>query len=206
MVLREQRPCDRAPDVLSSGGAAGRSLQVRLAGAEGGADGPALSLAMPPTVGRWYDDHVRDVCKLPRLPNALDVVQGPSTIEGDELVLAVGLHNLSVRPLQVVEVAGGLPGMSQTLTDAAGRRLTLPLAVPARTRAQILQGSDYDDPATTPYRLHLAGTPQTCVALRTATGGDGSLEVFYVDPEQPQSVATRQVFPDFTQFVRAACT
>lgn len=204
-VLREQHPCDREPDVLSGVATGRQQLQVRLQGAERGYGGSALSLSLGPTAGRLYDDHVREVCKLPRLPDALDLVQGGATVDGDELVVALGLLNLSVRPLRVVEVASSVPGLTGMLTDATGHPIALPLDVPARTRLQIAQGYDYDDPATTPYRLHLSATAPACKALRTATGGDGSMDVYYVDPEDPRKTAARPVFADLVQLFRRAC-
>ncbi len=160
---------------------------------------------MPPPVGRLYDDHVRQVCALPRLPEALELVQGDVAYEGEELVVEVGLLNQSVRPLRVVQITTATPGLTAGLTDATGRPVELPLDVPGRTRLQVAQGYDYDAEGTTPYRLRLTATPTSCTSPRPPAGGDGSTGVVYVDPQEPGTSAERLVFADPSTLVRSAC-
>lgn len=199
-VLREQRPCERASDVLSGGGRR-NSLRVRLESpGRDGAD--VLSLALPQALGRAYDDHVRDVCKLPRLPAALEVVQGSADVGGaadvDAPVLAFDLQNLSVHALRVLEIAPSAPGVTATLTDDAGRPVELPLQIPARTRQEIAQGLDFDESATAPYRLRLTLTPEACSAIRSGAGGEESVGVSFVDVEDPRTIGTRSIVTDLT--------
>lgn len=204
VVLREERPCDREPDVLSGSGAGPQRLQVRLRGGRDG--GSSVDLAMPPTVGLLYDDHVRAVCRLPRLPQALEVVQDGSTVEDGALVLEVGLQSVTVRPLQLVEVRSSRPGVTATLTFADGRPVPLPLDVAARTRLEIAQGWSFDDPSTTPYRVRLSADPSGCAALRASSSGEGFLSVVFVDADDPATTAERAVFADPGELLRAACS
>ncbi len=202
-VLREQQPCEGAPDRLS-GRAGTPRLRVRLQD-PGGAELPALSLVLPGGVGRRYDDHVRAVCALPRLPDALDLVQARQSRDGDVAVVDVGLLNRSVRPLRVTELSSPVPGLRAVLTDVSGRAVPVPLDLPGRSRSEIAQGYAAGDPSSTPYRLRLSAGPDACVPVGPS-GSGGAATVVYVDPDEPGQLAERPVFADLAGVVRGSCS
>ena len=203
-LLRDERPCEGPLDALSRPGAPQR-VRVRAHDEQTAERLPDVVLRLPPAVGRLYDDHVRLTCALPRLPEALEVLAGPSTLVGEELVVPFGVLSRSVRTLQVDEVAVAVPGLTARLTARDGRPVPLPLTLPGRSRLAIAEGVPYDDPSSTPYRLRLAAAgPQACGTLVDPSGGE-SVVVRYVDPDEPGVVAGRPVPLDLTPLVERAC-
>ena len=203
-LLRDERPCEGPLDALSRPGAAQR-LRVRSRDDRTGAPLVDVLLPLPPAVGRRYDDHVRLQCALPRLPEALEVLAGLSALEGDELVVPIGLLSLSVRPVQVDEVVAAVPGVTSRLTDGAGRPVPLPVVLPSRSRTEIAEGIPYDDPGSTPYRLRItAAGAGSCEALQLRSVGE-AVVVRSSDPDEPGAVAERPVPLDLTLLVERAC-
>ena len=203
-LLRDERPCEGRLDALSRPGAP-RRLRVRSHDEQTRDRLPDVLLTLPPTVGRTYDDHVRLACALPRLPEALEALVGPSALDGEELVVPLGLVSRSVRPVQVVEVAAAVPGLTARLMDDAGQPVPLPLTLPVRSRTEIAEGVPYGDPGSTPYRLRLAATgPSSCGTLVDRSGGE-SVVVRSVAPDEPEVVADRPVPLDLTPLVERAC-
>ena len=203
-ALREDDPCEGEPDRLSGRPGSPR-VRVRVQDRDG-ADLPALSLVLPGTVGLRYDDHVRAVCALPRLPEALEVAQFGETRQGGAAVVAVAILSRSVRPLQVTEVSSRLPGVRAVLTDAAGRTVPLPLDVPGRSRTEIDSTPYPADPAAAPYRLRLTAGPEACVPEGDVGGTGESASIAYVDAADPGAIAERPVFADLVGLLSGGCS
>jgi hypothetical protein len=203
-LLREARPCDGPSDALSGTGAAAR-LRVRSRDEQAGDRLPDVVLPLPPGIGRYYDDHVRRVCALPRLDQALETLVGPAALVGAELVVPFGVLPLSVRPLQVVEVEGTVPGLTARLTDADLQPVPLPLALPTRTRTQVAEGIPYDEPAGTPYRLRISTAgPGACAALQGRSDG-APFVVRYADADDPGVLAGRPLILDLAPLLAQVC-
>ena len=118
--------------------------------------------------------------------------------------MPLGLQTRSVRDLQVVEVAGTVPGLATRLTAADGQPVGLPLTVPGRPRREIAQGFLYDDPASTPYRLRVTAGPDACPALRERSGYE-NVVVSVVDPQEPEVEVPRPVPLDLTPLLEPSC-
>ena len=202
-LLRDEQPCDGPLDELS-GADPEREVRVSMRDEETGDRLPDVLLALPPTVGRLYDDHVRWSCALPRLQEAIEVFSLVPEAQGDELVVAIGLQTRSVRDVQVVELASAVDGLTVRLTAADGRPVPVPLTVPGRPRSEIDQGFDYDDPSSTPYRLHLTADAAACPVLRGRSGIE-NVVVRTVDPQEPEVEAERPVPVDLTPLVERVC-
>lgn len=202
-LLRDEGPCEGPLDELSG---ARPACEVRVAVCDDATGDrlPDVLLALPPTTGRLYDDHVRAACALPRLSEAVDLVTLAPELERDELVVPLGLQTRSVRDLQVVDVAGAVPGLATRLTAADGQPVDLPVSVPGRPRREIAQGFDYDDPASTPYRLRVTAGPDACPALSERSGYE-NVVVRVADPQEPEIEVPRPVPLDLTPLLERVC-
>jgi hypothetical protein len=197
-VLREEGACDRDPDLLSRQLPAPRVVvQMR--------ERPEQGVTLDPVVALQYDDHVRNVCNLPRLPQALEVLQGAVVTTDDAVTVAFGLLSRSVRPLRVVGVTP-VPGLAVAVTDAAGRPVDLPLTVLGRTRQEIAVLDDTGDPASTPYRARISAQAGDCQEARAAVVGSGPpLRVVYEGQEQGDATAEQPLFADLLDYLRRLC-
>lgn len=202
-LLRDGEPCEGPLDELS-GARPAREVRVRVRDEATRDRLPDVLLPLPPTTGRLYDDHVRQVCALPRLAEAVELVTLASELDGKELVVPMGLQGRSVRDVQVVEVEGTVPGLVTRLTTADAQPLTLPVTVPGRARREIAEGFVYDDPASTPYRLRVTATREACPALRERSGIE-NVVVRLVDPDEPDVRAERPVPVDLTPLIGPTC-
>ena len=202
-LLRDEEPCEGPLDELS-GTRLAREVTVSARDEETGDRLPDVLLPLPPTTGRLYDDHVRFSCALPRLPEAVELVTMAPELEGDELVVALGLQSRSVRDVQVIAPASAVPGLTARLTAADGRPVPLPLTVPGRTRSDVVQGFAYDDLSTTPYRLRITAGADACPVLLERSGIE-NVVVRLLDPQEPEVEAERPVPIDLTALAGRVC-